>query len=215
MQINNTYIDVPFEYRHHCWFCSEPAGHSFTFPHSAHLVFDCLHETITLPSCLECSRAAHKAEVRSIWQVDKQVKIYLIEKYRKDLAIGLNWTQDELANAGFEDGSFAGFQKSAWFMYEVARDRVNFRGWPLVLAGIEIDNEESNREFRFDGVCYPSIDEAIEHYSLNFDLDLGFLRQVLAKMGPSSFAKAVRFCRLYVGATPNEKSQALREIEPF
>ena len=209
---DDSYIDVPFNFRHHCWFCSEPAGHSFTFPHSAHLIFDCPHEVLTIPSCLECSRAANKAEVRSIWQVEQSVKTYLIKKYRKDLAIGLNWTEEELANSGFEGGSFAGFQKSAWFMYEVAKDRVNFRGWPLILNGVEIINEDVEREFCFDGVSYPSIDQAIEHYSLNFSLDSDFLRRALAKIGPQQFAKAVRFCRLYVGATPNEKSQALREF---
>lgn len=209
---DETYIDVPFNFRHHCWFCSEPAGHSFTFPHSAHLIFDCPHEVLTIPSCLECSRAANKATVRSIWQVEQSVKTYLIKKYRKDLAIGLNWTEEELANSGFEGGSFAGFQKSAWFMYQVAKDRVNFRGWPLVLNGVEIINEEVDREFCFDGVSYPNIDQAIEHYSLNFSLDSDFLRRVLAKIGLQQFAKAVRFCRLYVGATPNEKSKALREF---
>jgi hypothetical protein len=209
---DNTYIDVPFNYRHHCWFCSEPAGHSFTFPHSAYLVFDCPHEPLTIPSCLECSHAANKVEVRNIWQVEQSVKVYLIKKYRKDLAIGLNWTEEDLANSGFEGGSFAGFQKSAWFMYQVAKDRVNFRGWPLVINGVEIINEDVAREFCFDGVSYPSIDQAMEHYSVNFNLDADFLRRVLAKIGSKSFAKAVRFCRLYVGATPNEKSQALREF---
>lgn len=209
---DESYIDVPFNFRHHCWFCSEPAGHSFTFPHSAHLIFDCPHEVLTIPSCLECSHAANKATVRSIWQVEQSVKTYLIKKYRKDLAIGLNWTEEELANSGFEGGSFAGFQKSAWFMYQVAKDRVNFRGWPLVLNGVEIINEEVDREFCFDGVSYPNIDQAIEHYSLNFSLDSDFLRRVLAKIGLQQFAKAVRFCRLYVGATPNEKSKALREF---
>lgn len=209
---DDTYIDVPFNFRHHCWFCSEPAGHSFTFPHSAHLVFDCPHAALTIPSCLECSRAANKAEVRSIWQVEESVKVYLINKYRKDLAIGLNWTEESLANSGFEGGSFAGFQKSAWFMYQVAKDRVNFRGWPLVLKGVELINEDVDREFCFDGVSYPNIDQAIEHYSLNFNLDADFLRRVLAKIGLQYFAKAVRFCRLYVGATPSEKSQALREF---
>ena len=209
---DDSYIDVPFNLRHHCWFCSEPAGHSFTFPHSAHLIFDCPHEVLTIPSCLECSRAANKAKVRSIWQVEQSVKIYLIKKYRKDLAIGLNWTEEALANSGFEGGSFAGFQKSAWFMYQVAKDRVNYRGWPLILNGVEIINEDVDREFCFDGVSYPSIEQAIEHYSLNFLLDNDFLRRVLAKIGPQQFARAVRYCRLYVGATPNEKSQALREI---
>ena len=97
-------------------------------------------------------------------------------------------------------------------MYEVAKDRVNFRGWPLILNGVEIINEDVDREFCFDGVSYPSIDQAIEHYSLNFSLDSDFLRRVLAKIGPKQFAKAVRFCRLNVGATPNEKSRALREF---
>ncbi|MGB1262218.1 MAG: hypothetical protein ACPG52_04845 [Cognaticolwellia sp.] len=212
MQIDNAYIDVPFEYRHHCWFCAEPAGHHFTFPHAKHLIFDCPHPTLTLPSCLECLRAAKKAKVRSIWQVKQLVKTYLIEKYRKDLAIGLNWTEEELANSGFEGGNFAGFQKSAWFIYQVARDRVNFRGWPLVLDGIDIERDEGNRKFCFDGVYYPSIEEAITHYSVNFDLDIKFLRQVLATMGIENFAQAVRYCRLYVGATPNEKSLAIRQI---
>ena len=47
---------------------------------------------------------------------------------------------------------------------------------------------------------------------LNFDLDFKFLKQVLAKIGIENFARAVRYCRLYVGATPNEKSRALAEI---
>jgi hypothetical protein len=39
-----------------------------------------------------------------------------------------------------------------------------------------------------------------------------FLRQVLAKIGTGKFAQAVRICRLYIGATPDEKSRALREL---
>lgn len=209
---DNTSIEVPFEFRHHCWFCAEPAGHSFTFPHQYHLIFDCPHEKITLPSCAECRQAAYKAKVGNIWQVAKYVKAHLFTTYRKDLAIGLNWTQDELENAGFEDGNFAGFKKSAWFVYQVAKQRVNFQGWSIVLNGVEIVDDNSQVAFFFDGVNYPNIEQAIQHYSVNFDLDRNFLRKVLAIFGPKNFAKAVRFCRLYIGATPNEKAQALGEL---
>lgn len=212
MHENDNFIEVPFESRHQCWFCAEPAASHFTFPHQYHLVFNCQHPTLTVPSCSECLSAALKAKVRNIWQVDQHVKKFLIKKYRKDLAIGLNWTQEELANSGFEDGSFSGFQKSAWFMYEVAKERVSFRGWPLVLDGIEIEKDDGSDSFKFDGVCYPSIEEAIEHYSENFRLDAMFLRQVLAKIGTGKFAQAVRICRLCIGATPDEKSRALRDL---
>jgi hypothetical protein len=212
MSENDNFIEVPFEHRHQCWFCAEPAASHFTFPHQSHLVFDCPHPTLAVPSCAECVSAARKAKVRNIWQVAQQVKKSLMKKYQKDLAIGLNWTREELADAGFEGGSFSGFQKSAWFMYEVAKERVSFRGWPLVLDGIELEIDHACDSFNFDGVCYPSIEEAIEHYCENFNLDCLFFRQVLARLGPEKFGRAVRYCRLYIGATPDEKSRALRDL---
>jgi len=213
MSENDNFIEVPFHYRHQCWFCAEPAARHFSFPHQQQLVFDCPHPKLTVPSCVECSNMALKAKVRNIWQVAQQVKKSLMSKYQKDLAIGLNWTREELANAGFEGGSFAGFQKSAWFMHEVAKERVNFSGWPLVLDGVELEKDYASASFHFDGVCYPSIEDAIEHYSKNFSLDCLFFRQILARLGPEKFAQAVRYCRLYIGATPDEKSRALREIK--
>jgi hypothetical protein len=167
---------------------------------------------LTVPSCTECVNAAIKAKVRNIWQVEQHVKKFLIRKYKKDLAIGLNWTQEELANSGFEGGSFSGFQKSAWFMYEVAKERVSFRGWALVLDGVEIEKDDGSDHFQFDGVSYPSIEEAIDHYSENFRMDGTFLRKILAKNGPEKFGQAVRICRLYIGATPDEKSRVLRDL---
>lgn len=210
--ISDHFIEIPFEYRHQCWFCQEPAGGHFTFPHQHHLVLDCSHPCLAVPSCDECSNIALKAKVRNIWQVKQQVKSALIRKYKKDLAIGLNWTQEELANSGFEDGCFSGFQKSAWFMYEVAKQRINASAWPLILDGIELEQDSSVLSFQFDGVNYPNIELAINHYSDNFSLDKNFFRQVLAKIGSEEFSKAVRFCRLYVGATPDEKHQALNNL---
>lgn len=211
MLINN-FVEVPFENRYQCWFCQEPAGCYFSFPHHLHLVLDCSHPSLAVPSCDECNAMALKAKVRDIWQVKQQVKSALIKKYKKDLAIGLNWTQEELQNSGFEDGCFAGFQKSAWFMYEVAKQRVNAKAWPLVLDGIALEQDSSVLSFQFDGVIYPSIEQAIEHYCDNFNLDKAYLRQVLAKIGNDKFSQAVRFCRLYIGATPDEKRQALNSF---
>jgi hypothetical protein len=210
MSLNDDLIETPFAYRHHCWFCGEPAAHYFSFPHSEHLTFDCPHPHLTLPSCIECARSAIKAKANSIWQVEQYVKKYLVTKYRKDLAIGINWTQEELANSEFEGGSFEGFQRSAWLMYEIAKQRVNFSGWPLSVNGIDLDNDDTKIEFIFDGVFYPSINDAIEHYAYSFHLDSHFIKRVLAKLGTENFANAVRFCRLHIGATPDEKAKALR-----
>ena len=208
----NHLVEVPFEYRHCCWFCGEPAAQLFTFPHQQYLVIDCCHATVTLPACQECQLFAYQVQAESIWQVARQVKKLLIKKYRTHLAIGLNWTQAELANSEFEGGNFEGFKRSAWFMYEVAKMRVNFKGWPLVLSGLYIEAVDEKEAFIFDGVSYPSVDEAIEQYTKNFDLPRGYLKQTLHSLGVEQFSRAVRFCRLMVGTTPAERKQALREL---
>lgn len=222
--------ETPFNKRHCCWFCGEPNNAQFIFPsHSSlssyqgdkSLLVTCPHSVISVPSCSECHKLAKKARVNTIWAVKDFVKQQLVKRYAKDLAIGINWTEEELASSEFEQGSFAGFARSAWFIYEVAKGRMNYLGWPLVANGVELDelllDEKSMEAFSFDGVLYPSLADAINHYAKTFLLDEHYVSEVLQHLGNGDitervFAKAVRFCRLLVNATPNECKVALKAL---
>lgn len=208
----DSFIEVPFQYRHSCWFCGEPAGKLFTFPHQRYVVIDCSHPTLTLPTCNECTSLANQVEEDSIWLVKYTVKQQLIKTYQKHLAIGLNWTEQELAQSQFEGGNFESFQRSAWFMYEIAKARVNFQAWPLVLNGVAIKEVNIKASFSFDGVTYPTVDDAIDYFEQHFSLVKGYLKQVVASLGNEQFAKAVSFCRIMVGSTPAERKQALKQL---
>ena len=222
--------ETPFDKRHCCWFCGEPSHVNFVFPprstlssydESVFLLLSCAHPVISVPSCGECKTIAKKALVANIWAVNTYVKRQLLKCYSNDLAIGINWTKAELAASGFEQGNFAGFARSAWFMYEVAKGRVNYLGWLLVAHGIElevVDFEVIQVEtFSFDGVLYPSLPDAIRHYAKIFLLDEPYFFAVLQHLSKGdvnekSFAQAVRFCRLLVNATPNERKVAFKTL---
>ena len=205
-------VEVPFEFRSCCWFCGEPTGAAFTFPHSQYLVLACPHVQLTVPACDECCGLASKVRKNAIWAVADAVKAALIKRYQKDLAIGSHWTPTSLAESEFEEGSFAGFQKSAWFIYEVARERINFKRWPLIVDGIELEIEREKEHFEFDGVTYPSVDDAISHYCQIFYLNETFFISVLEKYTLARFAEAVRFCRLMVEKTPAERAVILKTL---
>jgi len=207
-------VEVPFNFRHRCWFCNEPAANDFSFPQTHNVVLTCVHPPLTLPCCKECLLPAQKSKANSIWLVFSDVKKYLIMSYQKDLAIGVNWSKEELENSEFEQGNFAGFKKSAWMMYEIAKERVNFKGWPLVVEGINLEeyNIQEIDSFAFDGVIYPSINAAVEHYAKTFNLHKGYFEQVLLKVGQQRFSTAVRFCRLLVNATPEERNSAIKSL---
>jgi hypothetical protein len=222
--------ETPFDKRHCCWFCGEPSQVFFIFPscYSAfayesdkYLSLSNSHPSISIPSCRECQQFANRAQKNTIFAVKGYVKQKLLKRYAKDLAIGVNWTEQELAASEFEQGNFAGFARSAWFMYEVAKGRVSYLGWPLVADGIEfedIDLEDLQVEtFNFDGVLYPSLSDAITHYAKIFLLDEHYVTAVLQHLGNSgidekSFAQAVRFCRLLVNASQNERKLAFKAL---
>ncbi len=222
--------ETPFDKRHCCWFCGEPShvfylfrSYNVAFPYESDntLSSSRSHPEISIPSCRECQQFANKAKEKTIPAVKSYVKKKLLTRYAKDLAIGVNWTKEELATSEFEQGNFAGFARSAWFMYEVAKTRVSYLGWPLVVNGIEleeIDLEQIEVEtFNFDGVLYPSLAEAINHYAKIFLLDEYYVTAVLQHMGnghidEKSFAQAVRFCRLLVNASPHERKVAFKAL---
>jgi len=217
-------IEVPFNQRHCCWFCGEPSSKAFTFPKKhQHLVLLSLsHPRLSMPSCTECYKIANSIDENSIWSINKVLKQKLIKRYAKHLAIGINWTKEELASSEFEGGNFEDFARSAWFMFEVAKSRVNFIGWPVVVQGIEIEeyleDEVTSSAFHFDGLSFPTIADAIHHYCEVFLLDKEFFSLVYlyftdGETGSSSFAKAIRFCRLLVNDTKKEKYRALRTLQ--
>lgn len=225
--------ETPFNDRHRCWFCGEPHQGFFIFPTEQYNEDDiniltvnvqCAHPRLIVESCHECRKFASQHSLSTIWAVRRFVKEKLITTYEKHLAIGVNWTKEELANSDFEQGNFEGFARSAWFMFEVAKGRVNYQGWPLVIDGIELDEMDYSTQtietFSFDGVFYPSISEAVKYYCNVFYIDEGYFYKVLrcivsesSDINHSSFAKTVRFCRLLVNASSHERKLALQGLE--
>ena len=207
-------IETPFNYRYSCWFCGEPAGKQLYFPHQHVALLRCTHAKLTLNSCKECLAAAHKSHADNIWQLRIDVKAFLIKHYHKDLAIGINWTQQELAESQFEGGNFESFQQSAWFMFEVARDRVNFSGWPIVVNGITLAADDYiDAPFSYQGTQYPSIKHAIDYYTQVHELTTGYLASVIARVGDHQFAFAIRLCLEMKAATTDERLLALQSLE--
>jgi hypothetical protein len=219
LNINN---ETPFNKRHDCWFCGEPNQFVFTYLDSFEPQTSANQSIsqLSLPSCKECYQAAKKSVIKakdkgrsySIWTVKAEVKQYLIQHYRKDLAIGINWTKTELEESEFEQGNFAGFKRSAWFMYELAKARVNYDSWPLIVDGVTILDECQEQSYNFDDVIYPSIEQAMLHYANALSLSYDYLRSVFELLGNDQFAKTVRFCRLLVAANAAEREQALRQL---
>lgn len=205
-------IEIPFENRYQCWFCGEPSAEVFSYPNSKELNLNNLHQRLSVPCCAECRSFALKTHELSIFSVKSKVKRQLIHRYRKHLAIGINWTKKELEESEFEGGNFEGFKRSAWFMFEVAQQRVNFNGWPIVVDGIPVQPKAGQDVFIFDGVEFVDIGQAIEHYCHAFALERKFFQSVLYLLGTENFSKAVRICRLNIAATPNEKKQVLMSI---
>ncbi|MFQ6370597.1 hypothetical protein [Shewanella sp. YIC-542] len=201
-------IDVPFEARHHCWFCGEPCHLLFEYHAQPHAP----HPALAVPACKECRELAKKQPLTSLQECRIAVKDALMRRYSKHLAIGLNWTQEELAEADFTCKTLQCFQRSAWFMYEVAKGRLNFAGWPLQLDGVALTHTQADTRFMFDGVSYSSVFAAIEHYSKAMTLDKGFLSGIVALLGKQRFAYAVRLARLHIASPAACKRQVMREL---
>lgn len=210
--------ETPFDKRHDCWFCGEP--NQFVFHYVNSLKSNSAISQLSLPSCKECYQVAKQSITRktfeglyySIWTIKTEVKQYLIHHYHKDLAIGINWTKAELEESEFEQGNFAGFQRSAWFMFELAKARVNYASWPLIVDGITVIDEYQEQSFHFDDVTYPNIEQAMQHYANTLSLTLDYVRSVLELLGDDHFAKTVRFCRLLVAENVSTQQQALRQL---
>lgn len=213
MSIDNyPQIDIPFDVRYTCLFCGEPSHSAINIPFLADDMHKGPHAPLSVPACSECQSFVKKARCRSIYQYRNAVKAGLTRKYQKALSIGSNWTEQELADSEFEGAAFEGFKRSAWMMYTMAKERVNYSGWLLCLDGIPLAADEDAGSFSFDGTEFVSIEHAIEHYIKTFHLDALLLPELVKLLGKERFAYAVRMSRLYLNISASERMQILADI---
>jgi len=210
--VNYPQIDIPFDVRYTCFFCGEPSNGAVNIPSSPDDIHNAPHEPLSTPACTECVALVKKARCQSIYQYRNAVKAALTRKYQKALGIGSNWTEQELQESEFEGAAFEGFKRSAWMMYTMAKERVNYSGWPLCLDGIPLAEDDEAGGFSFDGTEFVSVEHAIEHYTKTFHLDAVLLPELIKALGKDKFGYSVRVSRLYLNISAAERNEIIRDI---
>ncbi|MEZ8946460.1 hypothetical protein AB6E30_20720 [Vibrio sp. 10N.247.311.12] len=207
-----SYIDIPFNLRHTCWFCGEPSSNLVEFPKTTQAVAKIGHSPIALPACNECARVNYSKNLTSIWSVRDQIKHTLIDKYAKHLGIGENWTEQELIDSDFSGSTLGGFGRSAWKMYQIAKQRVDYKGWPLSVDDIPLEVYDETSGFEFDGTRYASINSCIDYFTKAAGVDKELLSQLVDIVSSERFSYALRITKLNKNVSNTKRSEIVEEV---
>lgn len=203
-------IDVPFDYRHTCWFCGEPYFDSHAF--MAVPNYDNQTLPIMLPCCQECFAFANAVKVSSLDLLRDKVKQQLHKKYHKHLQIGVNWTKEELESSEMDGKALEGFRISGWKMFEIAKERVNYAGWPINIDGLPCYDVTTTFQFEYDGIIYTSLNHAVTQLAALYAIPQPYLEQVIELVGRDKMTYALRFCKTTYGYSPAERESSLASL---
>ncbi|MCK6262983.1 hypothetical protein KP803_06780 [Vibrio sp. ZSDE26] len=208
----HTPIDIPFNFRHQCWFCGEPSLSLLMFPRNATAQDRIEHAPLALPACSECQSIKSSHHLQSVWQLRAHIRQALISKYAKHLGIGENWTKQELVDSEFSGAILGGFGKSAWKMYEIAKQRVSFQSWPLSINEIPLSSSDDTSRFEYNGTTYSSVKACIDYFVQATNIDEELLTQLISLVTPKRFDYALKIAKLNKRISNAQRSEIIEEI---
>ncbi|MDN3716543.1 hypothetical protein [Vibrio breoganii] len=205
-------IDIPFNNRHQCWFCGEPSDEPLKYPRRIDFESNG-HIPLQIPSCKECKQLVAKVSSASIFDLKLKVTHELLKKYAKVLGIGINWTKLELENENLSGSAFIGFSDSAWSMYELAKQRISYKGWKLTYDGIPINMIDESYFFESEGIRFLNVNSAIDYYCDAEGLERELLRALTDIKGEAHFKDVLRISRTNVDLSRKEILEVIEEVE--
>ncbi|MEZ9232099.1 hypothetical protein AB4259_13575 [Vibrio amylolyticus] len=208
----HTLIDIPFEFRHTCWFCGEPSSALVQLPHASGNTQCLEHAPLTIPACKECHAIKLSKHLRSVWALRAHINQTLITQYAKHLGIGENWTEQELIDSDFSGAILGGFGDSAWKMYEIAKQRISYQGWSISLDGVPLDSIDDTVHFSFEGVAYRSIHHCIDYFVTATDIDKELLVELVNILSAERFDYALKIAKLNKRISPYRRDQIAEEV---
>ncbi|WP_299018552.1 hypothetical protein [uncultured Photobacterium sp.] len=205
------FIDVPYEFRHTCWFCGEPYFESYSFTPSPN--YEQQELPIMVPCCQECYSLCHSIKASGLDLLRDKVKEKLHRKYEKHLQIGVNWTKEELEESEFEGKALEGFRESGWKMFEIAKDRVNYTGWPLTIDGLPVVGMSTGFYIEHNGITYTSLVQAVVQLSKAYNIPQPYLEQVVELVGRDRLTYAIRFAKTTYGYSAEEREVSIGSLK--
>ncbi len=206
-------IDIPFNQRHTCWFCGEPSDQHSFFPNPKTKQNQRTELALQIPCCHECQTFSQQSDRDNVWEWRLHIKHQLMKKYAKHLAIGVNWSKEELEQTEFDGASFKGFKRSAWDMYQIAQQRVDYPGWELAIDGIPLDIINDAHRFEFDNKTFIHLNAAVEFYVQAEGLDNYLFSQLVDILGSGRLDYALKIARLNRKVSRRQADDILQEIE--
>ncbi len=174
--------------------------------------YDNQTQPILIPSCQECFGICRGIKAGGLDLLRDKVKEGLHKKYQKHLQIGVNWTKEELEESEFEGKALEGFRESAWAMYEIAKGRVNYTGWPLTIDGLPVASMSTAFHVEFDGITYTSINQAVEQLAKAYAIPQAYLEDVVQLVGRDRLAYAIRFAKTTYGYSAAEREASIGSL---
>lgn len=206
-------IDIPFEYRYTCWYCGEPSDDTVIYGAEDFDASDSILRQLEIPACDECRHTLKAFTGKTVDDSLRFLKDALLHHYSKHLAIGSRWTEQELIESDFTGLALEGFGRSGWGMFEIAKARIAFPGWPLSVDEIAIDfRQHSNVPFEHDGIQFTNLKAAIRYYSKTFNISADYLLSAVEIVGQENLTRAIRFCRLNPASNDDEQELFLDDL---
>ncbi|WP_064604605.1 hypothetical protein [Photobacterium sp. J15] len=204
-------IDVPYEFRHTCWFCGEPYFESYSFMPSPN--YEHQELPVMVPCCQECYSFCHSIKASGLDLLRDKVKEKLHKKYEKHLQIGVNWTKEELEQSEFEGKALEGFRESGWKMFEIAKARVNYTGWPLTIDGLPVTGMSTSFHVEYNGITYTSLAQAVEQLAKAYNIPQPYLEEVVELVGRNRLTYAIRFSKSTYGYSAEDREASIGSLK--
>ena len=120
--------------------------------------------------------------------------------------------EQELIDSDFSGSTLGGFGRSAWNMYQIAKQRIDYKGWPLSVDDIVIEAYDETSGFEFDGTRYASINSCIDYFTKAAGVDKELLSQLVDIVSTDRFSYALRIAKLNKNVSNTKRSEIIEEV---
>lgn len=217
LNANYKQIDVPYEFKHICFYCGESADTVDHVPPVSRY-YDYIglydkHPAITVPSCMECNLLLSDSLQEDIYGRFDEAKKRLTVKLKKYLKYASIWDENELDNASFT-GDLQRFAENVMIEASVAKERLEWQHWALSIDGAELYNLDDSTWIEVGGMRFKKYDHVLEYVKKVHKVAPLYFEKVVEVVGLSKVDFALHYCKTNKPKNQDHMNILINNLKP-